>query len=603
MVYKTSIYPRLSELGSALTATSIQTLKNDFITNSFNTGNGDICPSTLPHYDFDATDYLAANPSLGSATNAITHYSTTGITNNLPVKGGITITPLATPVIITKPPVTEAVLDTVSGLCPLTSCQDIDTLFTLVEQHNNNPEMPGTIMRVKRAVTVSSNQCDIEGEINYDSTIPDIIGSTHPLIQKGGVTYTTVNGSLTETTKSMPYTGVQNITLALYVSVDKLTCEISLSDISGINSGTNIQPNTPLLYKPLIYANEFARRYGAIIGSTTDSIVGNITSTTGSANTTIANYRKNTYAAIGNILNLAGCPSITCATPAVQDQIKSYYATNSNGFTIGTVINVGTLNDSTCDMTFTTTSGLTIAKRFTMAPGPSCTFSVSTMKDIAATPTKASLKDLGNKPNTAAIGISAFTDYSAKAVDPAPLKARAFGLDRARNSKGEYSDAYKTLQFKTPLKQEAALEKEEVVIPAYKFIRFRPLQTRTPDSPHVHVGKFTFFHDKEAIGFNKGSVTNPMGTWEGTIQDVTGGGTTPGWIDRHKKSLVFALPAAVTVNGYSITTAEHGTDPGCDPVSWALEGSTNGTFWTTLDKRMNYSTPVQRSTDTWVERF
>jgi len=84
---------------------------------------------------------------------------------------------------------------------------------------------------------------------------------------------------------------------------------------------------------------------------------------------------------------------------------------------------------------------------------------------------------------------------------------------------------------------------------------------------------------------------------------VTAPGFTTGWSDYHKKPLVFAFPAAIHVNGYSFTTTipENGIDG--DPVSWKLEGSVNGTYWTTLDTQTNYPTPVDRFKEISIIRF
>jgi len=356
-------------------------------------------------------------------------------------------------------------------------------------------------MAVMKSVTANPYQCDIEADVVYDSQITDLV--TDKPIDKGAVDYSKNDaGSLIATPKSMPYTGMSRTKMSLYLGINKLTCNIELSDIadiSKVDSGAAIQTNTPPLFSPLIYAKMLKEK--ASVNNTAPILSGKLSAVAGSARKVIADYNTNTGSAVTKIL-------------------------------------------------------------------------------------------------------SPFVDYSTKVEEPAPLKARSFGLDRERNSKGEYTDAYKAMQFNSPLQQESTVEpQEESRGTPYKFLRFRPVQTRNPASKHVHVGKFVFYHGEQAIQFSKGTVTNPMGTWEGRIEDVTGTGTPPGWIDAHKKPLVFAFPAPILVNGYRIQTPPIGTDPGCDPVSWILEGSTNGTFWTVLDRRTNYPTPVQRSSDTWIERF
>ena len=96
------------------------------------------------------------------------------------------------------------------------------------------------------------------------------------------------------------------------------------------------------------------------------------------------------------------------------------------------------------------------------------------------------------------------------------------------------------------------------------------------------------------------TASNPMGTWEGSIQDITGPEPTEGWSDDHASPLIFAFPSPIEMNAYSFITAipKAGTDG--DPVRWILESSTNGTYWTHLDRRV-YATPMERFKET--ERF
>jgi hypothetical protein len=125
-------------------------------------------------------------------------------------------------------------------------------------------------------------------------------------------------------------------------------------------------------------------------------------------------------------------------------------------------------------------------------------------------------------------------------------------------------------------------------ITAFKFMRFRPLATRSATSSYVHVSKVKFFID-DATEFVMDStntvVTNPQG--DGTPANALGTDTTKKWIDTQKKSLVFAFKEAQTLRGFSWSTAPgtsalDTTAAGGDPVRWKLEGSINGVFWQTL---------------------
>ena len=181
---------------------------------------------------------------------------------------------------------------------------------------------------------------------------------------------------------------------------------------------------------------------------------------------------------------------------------------------------------------------------------------------------------------------------SAPAVESEALDFRGFGKDIMRN----LTSGIKDIQFELPLKQQEPERRLRDAPPSYKFLRFTPTATRGAGAAAVNVGKFTFFYEKRPLLLN-GSVTNPMGTWEGNMTDVTGPAETSGWSDVHKKSLVFAFRYPIAVDAYSFTTALPQAGIEGDPVSWKLDGSHNGTFWTTVDIQKNYPTPLSRFTE------
>jgi hypothetical protein len=196
----------------------------------------------------------------------------------------------------------------------------------------------------------------------------------------------------------------------------------------------------------------------------------------------------------------------------------------------------------------------------------------------------------------------AFGDYSSIRVSEStyPLNASAFGLDKARNkAKTELKELYKE-----PLYQSADVEmkpgslaalksKETPSMPAYKYIRFRPVETRVADAFSAAIGRITLYLDGQIIDMRGAKASNPMGTWVGHTEDVTGASAT-GWSDDHKKPLMFAFPYPTLVNGYTWTTAADGVE--ADPIRWKLEGSSNGTYWTTLhdQTRGAYAVPYGR---------
>ena len=264
----------------------------------------------------------------------------------------------------------------------------------------------------------------------------------------------------------------------------------------------------------------------------------------------------------------------------IREPISGYIGWQVNG--TNTVNPVVSWNDCTCNgINVCNTTEVTSAKLATMTTGPRFNCSMLTFIN----PTK-----------------EAFGDYSSIRVSEStyPLNASAFGLDKARNkAKTELKELYKE-----PLYQSADVEvkpgslaalksKETPSMPAYKYIRFRPVETRVADAFNVAIGRITLYLDGQIIDMRAAKASNPMGTWVGHIEDVTGA-TATGWSDDHKKTLMFAFPYPTLVNGYTWTTAAEGVEG--DPVRWKLEGSTNGTYWTTLhdQTRGTYATPYGR---------
>jgi hypothetical protein len=177
--------------------------------------------------------------------------------------------------------------------------------------------------------------------------------------------------------------------------------------------------------------------------------------------------------------------------------------------------------------------------------------------------------------------VSGFTDYS-------PLNHRAFGIDRARNSD---DSPLKEIQYKPPLDQELPKAETGRPYPTYKYIRFHAIKLRVP-SAGVGVNKFSFFFDGNPVIFPTTSVLNRMGTWSGSLKDVTGDGPCLGFYDIEGKPLVFAFYKPMTIDSYSWTTSSEAADS--DPISWKLEGSSNGTYWTLLHRQDGYPTPLER---------
>jgi hypothetical protein len=583
--YNASVGNRFSALGAiSSTGTNAQKVTNDFVNTTVSKG-GPICPQTIPMYTFNTTDYVAA----GGGASGLSDYTTKLAAGANPiVKNAFIVEPLTTPIIYTKPLPAEINLTNASGVCPTSSCTDLDVLYDLVTQYNENPSLPGTIMNVQRAYTAGSNQCDIEGQINFDAMINNVVGEettdpvtglpsvVYPMVKKGTVDYEIVNRKAISGSKAMSLSGVQTVNMALYVDIDKSNCSYLLADASGVDSGYTIQPNTPFLYKPMNYALELQARTAAGVGSSIAQIQSDFTKAAGSAKKALTNYRVNTYSAIGSINTLA-C-NRTCHDIAVS--LQNYYNSN-NTIAIQSIINVGTFNSNTCDLTVRDSTQQQRGIRFTV--DSSCT--PRAFSSINASPAYSDIQNT-NVPLSAALpAVSGFQNFVQPPTDEAyPLKAPGFGLDRRRNG-----ETFKEIQYTVPLKQEFSV-KEEGGLTTYKFIRFVPVKVR--EGSTVDIQRLTFFYGGQPLRLS-GRVTNPMGTWEGGIEDVTGPRAT-GWTDRHKKPLVFAFKTGISIDGYSFTTGPLARN---DPVAWKLEGSSNGSFWTLLDSQDRFPTPIERGKD------
>jgi hypothetical protein len=415
--------------------------------------------------------------------------------------------------------------------------------------------------------------------------------------------------------------------MALYLNLDANTCTYTLIDASGQNSGYSIQSNTPPLFTPLIYSNELIKRNignldstGSLTlsgktGAAITTIQKDFAKTQGSAKHALKVYRMQTYGIAGGINTLTSCPnSPACNTTAIQTMIKDYFKTKlvTTGEQIDTILRTSSIDGKSCDATYTTTSDRTLTNRFLFSPTCTINGHIGT-QDLIGNLANGSIpvpvtddeilnirKELSTTFKESFLpyknpSISAFTNYSAPSiVAPEAIDVRSFGQDSGRNS----SYSMKAAQFEPPLVQSLPPTKPRTAKrpTAFKFLRFTPLETRSPQAPAVHVGKFIFFYEDYPL-FLKGNVTNPMGTWEGLMKDVIGPDIRPGWSDAHKKSLLFAFRDPIAVDAYSFTTAlpEMGIEG--DPVSWKLEGSSNGTFWTLLDTQQGFPTPVTRFAD------
>jgi hypothetical protein len=128
----------------------------------------------------------------------------------------------------------------------------------------------------------------------------------------------------------------------------------------------------------------------------------------------------------------------------------------------------------------------------------------------------------------------------------------------------------------------------------FKYLRFRPLQTRAEGAP-VRTGPFVLFDElQKPMEFNARRVkaSNPMGTWRGTAADIFGPAAKGTWEDAHRSALIFAFTEPTVFTGLQFLRGT-GTGPGPGvPVRWKIEGSQNGTYWETLHDQSRSDFPV-----------
>ena len=583
--YQESIFPRLANLDSS--AASKKILTSDFLTSKFNRGTAPVCPNSIPGYVFDPVNYAAANP-LSSISSALDDYMKTGIYNGAVVRLPVTITPLAAPITLVKPVTAKTNLDTMNGTCPTTSCEDLNVLFSLADQYNGDAMYPGSILRITAATTPNPYQCDIKADINYSAQITDMM--TQSVITKGTVSYKMEGSRLVVTPKPLPPNlfGVkQGVSIAMNISLNQGDCSYMLQDASGMNSGFSIQSNTPDLHKPMVYSDMLGNSIVKGMGSSLTLLQDEIVNTGSKAKEVLTEYRENTFAAVGKMNSLQGCgTNHTCSS--IEAALKAYYTARKPAGAPSlpaALTNVSTLNPTTCDIRFTA-EGTEHGARFTIANDTAICTTNPTITSMTLIPASPSWSDV----KAATPVISAFTDFQEPPEQTAyPLRNFGFGRDMARNT-----TSITQTQYTLPLKQELPLptvpKKEES---AYKFLRFRCLATRDPDAPSVALESLCFFYNEKRISLKKARVSNPLGTWNEN--------TVTGWTDDHKSPLIFSFPVPILVSGYSLTTSKH--DASNDPVSWKLDASPNGTFWTTIDFRNSYAMPLERGTETPVLPF
>ena len=127
----------------------------------------------------------------------------------------------------------------------------------------------------------------------------------------------------------------------------------------------------------------------------------------------------------------------------------------------------------------------------------------------------------------------------------------------------------------------------------FQFFRFFPTALRTAAANSIQLAEFELL-DTSETAIPGATVTNPDGDNPGgeNVENVIDGSVDTKWLDFNKGTLVFEFPTPVQVESYRFSTANDASER--DPVSWRLEGSTDGIAWEVLHQVTGFTPPTQR---------
>ena len=186
--------------------------------------------------------------------------------------------------------------------------------------------------------------------------------------------------------------------------------------------------------------------------------------------------------------------------------------------------------------------------------------------------------------------LPALNPVYARTTYKAPYDTFGFGMDTARNMDSIDPDSY----LHMPLESEGITHinkdlykdiDEEPVKPltVFKYIRIKFKRTRAGQP--VSIGGIRFLMSIDPIQMST-HIWNPH-TGEKSI--YTGGSLK----DDDQMTFIFIFSEPAQLNRYELKTSMDSDE--MDPVSWILEGSQNGSYWSILDTRSNVAMPIDRN--------
>ena len=212
----------------------------------------------------------------------------------------------------------------------------------------------------------------------------------------------------------------------------------------------------------------------------------------------------------------------------------------------------------------------------------------------------------------AAPGISHFTASSASLVNgqsatlswsvngaPGATISPGIGAVAASGSLVVSPTATTTYSIATGNASGAAAQSLRIVVRnAYRWFRFVPVKTRVATADAVSLSEFGMLAD--GIPIPGATASNPGGANAGSYiaANATDDDFFSNWIDTNKKPLVLDFGVPVLANGYRFAIGDWNPR---DPVSWRIEGSSNGSSWVVLDQKTDY--PTSTDSEQFVAPF
>ena len=131
---------------------------------------------------------------------------------------------------------------------------------------------------------------------------------------------------------------------------------------------------------------------------------------------------------------------------------------------------------------------------------------------------------------------------------------------------------------------------------AYQWFRFTPTKLRNDAAANsVQLAEFDLY--RGATEITGATATNPNrdGAANEDATKAVDQNLNTKWNDFNKGQLILQYPAAVIIDRYGFVTANDADAR--DPVSWTLEGSSNGATWTLLHSVTDHATSTNRFTN------